>query len=149
MENQIKLPKTVARRPKRLGRGYGSGKGGHTSSRGQKGQKARRSIPILFEGYKTKKSLIRRLPMLRGKGKLTAKHPPVIVKASDLGKLPAGSKVNIETLAKHGLVDPKRAKEFGVKILGKSKIGKRLVVEVPMSRSVAKTLTQGSLKKKI
>ncbi|MBI2103442.1 50S ribosomal protein L15 [Candidatus Woesebacteria bacterium] len=142
------LPKIVGKRPKRVGRGYGSGKGGHTSGRGQKGQKARSKTPILFEGYKTKKSLIRRLPMLRGKGKLTPKHPPVIINVSALDKLPAGSKVDIETLAKHGLVDPKRARKFGVKILGKGKIGKKLVVEVPMSHKPLKTLTQGSLKKK-
>ena len=39
---------------KRLGRGYGSGKGGHTSGRGQKGQKSRTNIHILFEGLKVK-----------------------------------------------------------------------------------------------
>ena len=38
------LPKTSARRAKRLGHGYGSGKGGHTSSRGQKGQLSRGSV---------------------------------------------------------------------------------------------------------
>lgn|SRR3989338_9905090 len=63
------LPKIKERGRKRLGRGYGSGKGGHTSSRGQKGQKTRGKIHPLFEGQKTKKSLIQRLPLLRGKGK--------------------------------------------------------------------------------
>ena len=41
---------------KRLGRGYGSGVGGHTSNRGQKGQKSRTDLHILFEGLKVKKS---------------------------------------------------------------------------------------------
>ncbi len=59
----------MTRAKKRLGRGYGSGKGGHTSGRGQKGQKSRGRIHPLFEGQKTKKSLIQRLPLLRGKGK--------------------------------------------------------------------------------
>jgi ribosomal protein L15 len=58
---------------KRLGRGYGSGKGGHTSSRGQKGQKTRATIHILFEGLKVKKSTIKKFPLLRGKGKFRAK----------------------------------------------------------------------------
>ena len=53
-----KLEKTVTKRKKRVGRGYGSGKGGHTSGRGQKGQKSRSHIGILFEGMKVKKSLV-------------------------------------------------------------------------------------------
>ena len=66
---KIKLEKVVVGTGKRLGRGYGSGKGGHTSGGGQKGQKARGSVNILFEGYKVKKSFFKRLPLLRGKGK--------------------------------------------------------------------------------
>lgn len=58
---------------KRLGRGYGSGKGGHTCGRGQKGQKSRTKIHILFEGVKVKKSTLKKLPLLRGKGKFLAK----------------------------------------------------------------------------
>jgi len=67
------LPKAKTRKSKRLGQGYGSGKGGHTSSRGQKGQKSRGSINILFEGMKMKKSLIKRLPLQRGKGKFKSR----------------------------------------------------------------------------
>lgn len=66
---KLKLEKVRSRPGKRLGRGYGSGKGGHTSGRGQKGQKARGSVNILFEGVKVKKSFFKRLPLLRGKGK--------------------------------------------------------------------------------
>ena len=58
---------------KRLGRGYGSGKGGHTSSRGQKGQLSRTNVHVLFEGLKVKKSTIKKFPLLRGKGKFLAK----------------------------------------------------------------------------
>lgn len=47
----------------------GSGKGSHTSGRGQKGQKSRSGLHILFEGIKTKKSFLKRLPLQRGKGK--------------------------------------------------------------------------------
>lgn len=70
----IRLPKVNQRKSKRLGRGIGSGKGGHTSSRGQKGQKSRDGISVLFEGMKMKKSLIKRLPLRRGKGKFHAKQ---------------------------------------------------------------------------
>ncbi|MBU1070791.1 uL15 family ribosomal protein, partial [Patescibacteria group bacterium] len=48
--NLSNLPKITQRPKKRVGRGYGSGKGGHTSGRGQKGQKSRSKIPIWFEG---------------------------------------------------------------------------------------------------
>lgn len=69
---KIKLPKVVKRPKKRVGRGMGSGKGSHTSGRGQKGQKSRSHINVLFEGMKMKKSLLKRLPLMRGKGKF---HP--------------------------------------------------------------------------
>jgi ribosomal protein L15 len=65
----IKLAKIVQRKGKRVGRGYGSGKGGHTVGRGQKGQKTRNKIGILFEGIKVKKSLLKKLPLVRGKEK--------------------------------------------------------------------------------
>jgi len=50
-------------RAKRVGRGIG-GKGGKTAGRGTKGQKARGSIPIGFEGGQL--PLQQRLPKLRG-----------------------------------------------------------------------------------
>jgi large subunit ribosomal protein L15 len=68
----IRLPKVIAKSKKRVGRGMGSGKGSHTVGRGQKGQKTRRKIGVLFEGVKMKKSLLKRLPLMRGKGKF---HP--------------------------------------------------------------------------
>ncbi|MBN1374460.1 50S ribosomal protein L15 [Candidatus Dojkabacteria bacterium] len=51
---------------KRLGRGYGSGKGGHTVGRGQKGQKSRgkRKVRLGFTGGQV--SLHERLPHYRG-----------------------------------------------------------------------------------
>jgi large subunit ribosomal protein L15 len=67
-----RLPKVITKSKKRLGRGMGSGKGSHTSSRGQKGQKSRGNIGVLFEGMKVKKSFFKRLPLKRGKGKF---HP--------------------------------------------------------------------------
>ena len=68
-----RLPKVVAKSKKRVGRGMGSGKGSHTSSRGQKGQKSRGTIGVLFEGMKMRKSYLKRLPLMRGKGKFHAK----------------------------------------------------------------------------
>lgn len=139
MEN---LPKVKKRSAKRLGRGYGSGKGGHTSSRGQKGQKSRGKLNVLFEGVKVKKSFIKRLPLKRGRSKFTAKPKPIIIKLSYLDLLPASSKVNIDTLVEHGIVKKEDAQNFGVKILGNGGVNKKFTIEVPISKSAAKKIEE-------
>lgn len=50
--SNLKPAKGSTKTRKRLGRGIGSGKGGHSSTRGNKGQKSRSgaSIPAWFEG---------------------------------------------------------------------------------------------------
>ncbi len=134
------LPKVVTKSKKRRGRGYGSGKGGHTTGRGQKGQKSRRKIGVLFEGVKVKKSLLKRLPLHRGKGRFKAKDKPLIVKLAYLNLLPAGTKVDIEALAKAGIVKRDDAEKYGVKILGDGKLTKRLTLALPVSNSAAKKI---------
>lgn len=64
-----KLPAIQKNNQKRVGRGYGSGVGGHTSTRGTKGHTSRTGgkTPLWFEGGQL--PLIRRLPWLRGKGR--------------------------------------------------------------------------------
>jgi large subunit ribosomal protein L15 len=120
---------------KRLGRGMGSGKGGHTSSRGQKGQKSRGGIHILFEGLKVRKSTLKKFPFLRGKGKFAPKQKPVVVDVKKLeGLYKKGDKVTIENLVKNGLVNEKMAVKYGVKVLGKSELKKDLVFEVKFSK---------------
>jgi large subunit ribosomal protein L15 len=136
------LPKLVERRSKRVGRGYGSGKGGHTTGRGQKGQKSRGKIGVIFEGQKMKKSLIKKLPLQRGRGKFGPSAKPIIIKLSYLNMLPAGSKVDIAALIRGGIVDKKDAEELGVKILGGGKLSKKLTIEVPISGSAAKEVVK-------
>ena len=136
------LVKTVTKRKKRRGRGFGSGKGGHTTGRGQKGQKSRKTIGILFEGLKTKKSFYKRLPLRRGKGKFKAKDKPLIVKLSLLNYLPAGTKVNIDSLIANKIVDKKQALALGVKILGDGEVKKKLTIELPISKSAAKKVVK-------
>lgn len=135
----IKLPKTVKRGKKRVGRGYGSGKGGHTAGRGQKGQKSRNKRHILFEGLKMKKSYIKRLPLMRGKGKFKARPKPMIIKLGYLNMLPTNSKVNIDTLVANAIVREKDARKYGVKVLGGGgDLKKKLTIEIPISGSAAK-----------
>lgn len=134
------LPKVVTRRKKRVGRGYGSGKGGHTAGRGTKGQKSRSKVGILFEGVKMKKSLIKRLPLRRGKGKFKAKTSAIIIKLDYLNMMPSGSKVNITTLKKYGMIGKELPQNTKIKILGGGEIKKKLNVEVPISTSAAKKI---------
>jgi large subunit ribosomal protein L15 len=138
----IDLPKVVKRRNKRVGRGHGSGKGAHTSGRGQKGQKSRRKVHVLFEGYKVKKSLLRRLPLQRGKGKFKASTKPVVVSLEVLNLLPVGTTVNVDSLVKAHIVKESDAKEYGVKILGGGKLTKKLIIALPISKSAASQVTE-------
>lgn len=130
-------PKTTTRSKKRLGRGYGSGKGGHTSSRGQKGQKSRGKLPLYFEGTKMRKSLIRRTPMLRGKQQLKAKkNRPAIFNLKDFATWPKATPVTVANLVKAGWL----VKEMPVKVLGDGTLKEKLKFEVPMSQSAAKKI---------
>lgn len=79
---------SISQKPsKRIGRGYGSGKGGHTSSRGTKGQLSRRGgkVPLWFEGGQL--PLIKRLPMLRGKGRLQSLSNVAVIKVGQLNNV--------------------------------------------------------------
>jgi large subunit ribosomal protein L15 len=134
------LPKIVIKNTKRLGRGYGSGKGGHTVGRGQKGQKARGSINVIFEGYKMKKSLIKRLPFRRGKGKFASGNKPIIINVKYLENFPNGTEINVDSLIKAGIVNLKDAREVGVKILGDGSISKKLTINLPTSKSARKKI---------
>lgn len=93
---------------------------------------------VLFEGIKVKKSLIKKLPLNRGKDKFKAGRKPIIIKLVLLNLLPAGSLVDIDLLAKEGIVGKEDAYAFGVKILGDGDIKKKLTIKVPISKSAAK-----------
>jgi len=134
------LPAIVDKRKKRVGRGYGSGRGGHTVGRGQKGQNSRNRPYLLFEGVKTQKSLLHRLPLLRGKGKLKSSSKPIIVNVRFLNLLPKGTKVTIKSLAKYGLIKESEGRCFGVKVLGAGKLEKALTVALPCSSGAKKKI---------
>lgn len=136
----IKLPKTIKKSGKRLGRGYGSGKGGHTVGRGTKGQKARNKNNILFEGVKMKKSFIKRLPLKRGKGKFKARQKPIIVKLEYLNIFKTNTDVNLDVLASEGIVKRDDAQKYGVKILGGGELKKKLTINLPVSNSAEKQI---------
>ncbi|MBX4205605.1 50S ribosomal protein L15 [Candidatus Microgenomates bacterium] len=134
-----KLPKVVTRSKKRRGQGGGSGKGFHTVGRGQKGQKARGSVNILFEGMKVKKSLIHRLPFLRGKLKNKAHPKSEVISLEKLNTLANGTKVTVDSLVSAKLVSD-RALKYGVKVLGPGKLDKKLEVSLQVSASAQKAI---------
>jgi large subunit ribosomal protein L15 len=129
------LPKIKNKSKKRLGRGYGSGKGGHTVGRGAKGAKARSKVGLLFEGTKIRKSFLRRIPFLRGKSKFKPlKLRPVPINIEGLNVFSKNSKVNIESLVGKGLVGKKEASRRGVKILAKGELKIPLTIELSCSQ---------------
>ncbi len=134
MIKMTNLIKVTERRKKRVGRGMGSGKGSHTSGRGQKGQKSRGHIGILFEGMKVKKSLLKRLPLMRGKGKFHKNLKPVAIKIERLEIFPNGSEITVELLIKNGVVKERLAKTHGVKIVGVGENKKKFTFKVPTSK---------------
>ena len=124
---------------KRVGRGTGSGTG-KTSTRGQKGQKARSGGGVRpgFEGGQM--PLARRVPK-RGFTNIFAKEYTV-VNVSDLERFDDGTVVDLELLQKTGLADKRKSKPTdGLKVLGNGELTKKLTVK-------AKKFT-GSAKEKI
>lgn len=131
--NRLRI-KTASR--KRVGRGYGSGKGGHTVGKGQKGQKVRDKVGVLFEGVKVKKSFFKRVPFLRGKGKnKPVSEKPLLVKLSSLAALEDGEVVDGSLLVKKGWFEKDEVEKRGVKIVYDRKIDKKLTVKIPVTKS--------------
>ena len=127
------LGSVVQKSKKRVGRGVVSGKGFHTTGRGQKGQKARYTVPVLFEGVKTKKSLLHRLPVLPGKLKNAARPKPNTITIEQLNTLPAGD-VTMKVLFEHGLI-ARKYKNNGAKVLGSGTVTNVYNLSVSASES--------------
>ncbi len=136
-----KLPKTTKKKKKKVGRGYGSGKGGHTVGRGAKGLKARGKVKLTFEGTKTKKSFLKKLPLQRGKGKFKSLKPkPLVVNVKYLNLFKKGEKVNLKSLVEKRIITADEAKKQGVKILGDGDLQIALKIELPTSKAAAKKI---------
>lgn len=142
------IPKRNKRKSKakRIGRGYGSGVGGHTVGRGMKGQKSRAGHKSLigFEGGQT--PFFRRMPKFMGFKPLNK----VVNVAMNLDVISdnykSGEKVTLESLKSKGLIG-KRIEN--VKVLGNGEIKKKITVEgLPMSKSAQEKIVKagGSIK---
>ena len=114
---------------KRVGRGCGSGMG-KTSTRGHKGQNARKGHKqkLGFEGGQM--PLVRRLPK-RGFNNAAFAAMALAVNLSDLEKkFETGAEITVAALAKAGFSDNKAPK---IKLLAKGEITKKFIVKVPCS----------------
>lgn len=121
--------KTKGKSKKRVGRG---GVRGKTSGRGQKGQKARAGHRIRPEI----RDMLKKLPKRRGYGKNRARTindgsvKPIVVNLRILeSAFSGGEHVTPEILLAKGLIARLRGKTPLVKILGKGKLTKALVIE--------------------
>src|SRR5664279_425524 len=134
------IEKLTARSKKRVGLGHGSGRG-KTAGRQQKGQKARNSVALRFEGGAL--PLTKRLPFLRGKGRNAALgEKALVLNVEALEVFAKDAIVDIESLAKKGLVELSVAKQKGVKILGNGALTVALKVKLPVSKGAAEKITK-------
>ncbi len=113
------------RKKKRVGRGPGSGHG-KTSTRGHKGQKARKGYTMraTFEGGQT--PLFRRLPK-RGFSNVRFAKQYTIINVGDLQDVDNSiTEISAEMLLENGLLD--RVGPNGLKILGDGELTRALTV---------------------
>lgn len=137
------LTRTTVREKKRIGRGYGSGKGGHTVGKGTKGEKVRGKVNQLFLGTKNKKSFFQRLPVRRGKGKLKSLGKKTsVVNVGSLNVFKTGVVIDADALTKKGLIRNGRK----VKILGKGDLSVAIKTSLPVSRSAKEKIEKISPK---
>lgn len=128
-------------RGKRVARGIG-GKGGKTAGRGSKGQRARNTVRVGFEGGQM--PLHMRIPKLRGfKNPFRVEYQAVNLDAIEESGL---NEVSPETLLSLGLV----RKNALIKILGRGEINRAVSVKAhawSKSAEEAVTAAGGSLEK--
>ncbi len=119
------LPAIVTKSKKRIGRGIGSGMGGHTVGRGQKGYKSRvgSKVPLWFEGGQL--PLIKRLPMQRGKGKFKVIDPTAEISLTALNRMQAEI-VTLESLKLEKVIDKRFHK---AKIVASGKLERPVTIK--------------------
>lgn len=131
--HDLKPADGATKRRKRVGRGIG-GKGGKTAGRGTKGQKARDTIPVSFEGGQLPLSM--RVPKLKG-----FNNPfRVEYQAINLDTLEESGldEISPESLLAKGLV----SKGALVKILGRGELSRKVTVKAhAFSKSAEAAIT--------
>lgn len=123
-----------SKRRKIVGRGPGSGMG-KTSTRGEKGQKARSgaSIKPWFEGGQT--PLYARIPK-RGFNNARFRREFAVINLSDLNRFKDGDVITPELLKELGIVKKQLS---GIKVLANGKLERKLTVKAHRFSSKAVT----------
>jgi len=132
LEN-IPKRKNRVKKGKRIGRGYGSGVGGHTSTRGSKGQKSRAGHKSLlfFEGGNV--PFFRRMPKMSGFKRAKKVNATAINLDILQENYKSGEEVSLESLKEKALIAKGTQ---AVKILGNGEINKKIVIkDLPASDS--------------
>lgn len=138
MVELFNLPKITKKKKKRVGRGLGSGKGAKSTRGTTRHQKAREKIRLGFEGGQN--PIIKKFPLLRGKGRNKGKkEKPIVLKVSQLNKIPAGTKVDEEVLKKFGLIE-KKSKKVKVKVIDGGELKIPLIVKLKVTASARKKI---------
>lgn len=120
--SNLKPAKGSTKKKKRIGRGVGSGYGGHSSTKGNKGQKSRAgaSIPVWFEGGQM--PLQRRVPKFGFTNPFRVEYRPInVAKLQELatsGAIDATAEVTPAVLIEAGVL----GKNDLLKILGSGSI---------------------------
>lgn len=122
------------KRGKRKARGIG-GKGGKTAGRGTKGQRARNTVPVGFEGGQM--PLLQRIPKLRGfTNPFRVEYQGINLDSLEETGL---TDVSPETLLERGLI----GKGALLKILGRGEVTKALTVKAhAISKSAEAAITE-------
>jgi len=137
MENHNLKPKHKSKKKKRVGRG---GKRGTYSGRGMKGQKSRagrKMQPMIRE-------LIKKYPKLRGYRARTREKKVVGINIAILDeKFKGGEIINPQVLIEKKIIKRIKGKIPLVKILGRGKIKKKLIIEnCQVSKAVKEKIKQ-------
>ena len=131
-----KLPSVSAKAKKRLGRGLGSGRGAKSGRGTSRHQKSREKIPLAFEGGQGR--LVKRFPLLRGKGKnKSPNNSKFVIYTKDLNRFADGDVIDAKKLQEMGLV-AKTSQYPSVKIILNGKVEKKVTVKLPISQSAKK-----------
>lgn len=120
------LPKIKIHTGKRQGRGYGSGKGGHTTGKGTKGHKSRSGYQSPRPGFEGgQMPLSRRIPKLKGfkRGYFKVTKPTLTLTLGALNVFDNNAEVTLEAIKQKKLVKSRVNK---VKIVNKGVLVKKL-----------------------
>lgn len=126
--SNLKAPKPNKKNKKRIGRGQGSGRGGHTVGRGHNGQRSRSGFKEKFWFEGGQMPLQRRIPKFGFNNPFRKEYTALNVETVDQfiekGKL--GSTITVSDLRDVGII----GKSELVKLLGDGEITQKVDIEV-------------------